>query len=268
MAWWTSRWMDDMPIFVPFLASVLILMLACEVGHQFGKWVRRRTGKTPSSSLAGGGLASVLGLLALILAFTFGMAEDRYGTRKALVLQEANAVGTAWLRADLLHEPHRSECKQLLHEYVDMRLEAVKSRDLDQLTAAIERSAVVHQQLWDHVTRAAREHNDSVMIGLVITSFNDVIDLHSKRMSAALRNRIPEAIWSTLYWIACMCTGLLGFLGGTQNQRSLLVGLALMVTFSFVMVLIMDLDRPQQHAFTVSQRALQDVADQMTAAER
>ena len=268
MAWWTSRWMDDMPIFVPFLASVLILMLACEVGHQFGGWVRRSTGKTPSSSLAGGSLGSVLGLLALILAFTFGMAEDRYGARKALVLEEANAVGTAWLRADLLHEPHRSECKRLLHEYVDVRLEAVRSGDVEQLAAAAQHSAEIHQRLWAHVTEAAHDKRDSVMIGLMVASLNDVIDLHSKRISAALRNRIPEAIWSTLYWVACVCTGLLGFLGGTQNQRSLLVGLALMVTFSFVMVLIMDLDRPQQHAFTVNQAALEDLAAQMTVAER
>ena len=135
-------------------------------------------------------VSASLGLLAFLLAFTFGLAGSRYEARREVFLEEVNALGTMWsLRAGLLSEPYRTEMRDLLREYVDVRLEGVRSRKIEE---AIQRSEKLHGQLWSLAAEVGEKNPNSIIVGLFIQSVNEVIDLHTKRVVAGLRSRIPH----------------------------------------------------------------------------
>ena len=119
---------------------------------------------------AGETVGAALGLVALMLAFTFNLAASRHDTRRRLVITEANAVGTTFLRAGLLAEPHRSRVKSLLREYVEVRLKAVREQNIVQGHA---RSLELHGQLWKEAEAAGAASPGSIVVGLFIQSLND-----------------------------------------------------------------------------------------------
>jgi hypothetical protein len=208
-------------------------------------------------------IGATLGLLAFILAFTFGVAASRFDTRKQLVLEESNAIGTTYLRADLLPEPHRAEIRNLLREYVDVRLP--KGGLTPENTAkAVVRSEQLHNELWSQTASLGRINTASIVVGLFIQSLNDVIDLHSKRVTAGLYNRIPAIVWIVLCIVTVLAMTGIGYQIGLSGKRSLIAAFALVLTFSGVLMLIADLDRPQQGLVTVSQRAMVELQKQMS----
>lgn len=134
---------DTIPITGVYVGVAVVLLVSCEVGYQFGKRVRTRQDKEATISL-GPIVGGLLGMLAFVLAFTFSMAASQHDARKQNVLDEANAVGTAYLRSDLLEMQYGMEVKALLREYVDIRLQAASGYDLD---AALARSVDIHRLL-------------------------------------------------------------------------------------------------------------------------
>ena len=117
--------LDVLPLWAVVGTTLVVILLAVEGGFLFGKW-RQRRGAHERETPVGEIVAAVLGLLAFLLTFTFGMAAARFDTRRELVLEEANAIGTTYLRAALVPEPQRTEIRTLLRDYVDLRLEAVQ----------------------------------------------------------------------------------------------------------------------------------------------
>src|SRR6516162_6932392 len=114
--------LDYIPLWALVGSTVVLTFLAVEAGFRVGRWRQRRAEherETPVGAIA----AAILGLLAFLLAFTFGMAASRFENRRKLVLDEANAIGTTYLRAALVPEPHRTQIRTLLRDYVDVRLE-------------------------------------------------------------------------------------------------------------------------------------------------
>ena len=199
-----------------------------------------------------------------LLAFTFGMAASRFDTRKQLVLEEANAIGTTYLRAAMLPE-RRDEIRALLRSYVDIRLEAVRS---DKVAEEILRAETTQGQLWSTATTVGLQHPDSIVVGLFVQSLNEVIDLHAKRVTAGLRNRIPGTIWVALLTIATLSLAAMGYHAGLVGTIRSLAIIVVAVTFSAVIALIADLDRPQEGTLTVSQQALIDVRQSMSPPEK
>ena len=200
--------------------------------------------------------------MAFMLAFTFGMGGSRFDTRRHLVVEESNAVGTAYLRADILPEPERTEIRSLLREYAEVRLRIV--REFRTYTAeGLARSEELHGLLWEKVSRLGRNDSRSVMAGLLAESINEVIDLHSKRVAAGLVDRIPPIIWITLFFIGVLGTTVIGYRAGLTGHRGVPATLALILAFSAVMILIMDLDRPGQSLFEVSQGSMADLLEKM-----
>jgi hypothetical protein len=187
------------------------------------------------------------------------MAATRFETRKEVVLDEANAVGTTWLRAGMLPE-RRQEIRALLRDYVDVRLEGVKP---GKLAEGIRRSEQLHQQLWALSVPVAEKHPNSIIVGLFVQSLNDTIDLHAERVTAGVRNRIPGAIWVALYGISIFAFGAMGYHSGMSGTIRSPVILLVAITFSVVIVLIADLDRSQEGILTVSQHALVDLRQSM-----
>jgi len=185
--------LDVLPLWGLFLTIVVLVLAAIEGGYRLGSYRHRQPGRekeTPVGAMVG----AMLGLLAFMLAFTFGMAASRFDTRKQLVLDEANAIGTTYLRTAMLPE-RRDEIRGLLRSYVDARLKAVQS---GRVAEEILVSEDIQGQLWSAATAVGLQHPDSIVVGLFVQSLNEVIDLHAKRVTAGLRNRIPGAIWMTL----------------------------------------------------------------------
>jgi hypothetical protein len=248
---------DFLPIWGVFLTTVAVVLLSIEGGYRLGTYRRRRSEQEDRPPV-GEMVAATLALLAFLLAFTFGLAASRFDVRRGLVVEEANAIGTTYLRAALLPEPHRSEARTLLREYVDVRLEAVEPGKLGR---SIARSQELHAQLWDHATAAGRENPTSIVVGLFIGSLNEVIDLHTKRLALGAGNRIPWTIWTALYFLAIVGTAVMGYHTGLAGSGRSLAILALVLAFSAVLTLIADLDRPQEGLLRVSQQAMNDLRE-------
>lgn len=246
---------DHLPIWGVFLTTVAVVLLSIEGGYRLGKYRRRRSEQEDRPPV-GEAVAATLALLAFLLAFTFGMAASRFDVRRGLVVDEANAIGTTYLRAGMLPEPHRSEVRNLLREYVDVRLEAIEP---GKLSRSITRSQELHARLWDHATAVGQKNPGSIVVGLFITSLNEVIDLHTKRLELGVGNRIPGTIWMALYFVAIVATAVMGYHAGLAGSGRSLAILALVLAFSTVMTLIADLDRPQEGLLRVSQQAMSDL---------
>jgi hypothetical protein len=248
-----------MPVWALFWAIVALVLVSIEAGHRLGVYRRGRSEREKDAPV-GAMVGSTLGLLAFMLAFTFGMASSRYDTRKSLVLDEANAIGTTYLRAAML--PERSgEVRALLRRYVDVRLEAVQSGNA---ADGIRQSEELQGQLWSHAVTVGQQHPESIVAGLFVQSLNEVIDLHAKRVTAGLRNRIPAAIWFGLFVLAVLSLASMGYHGGLVGAGRSLAAIAVALAFSAVIALIADLDRPREGFLQVSQQALADVRASMT----
>ena len=245
-----TRLLDALPLWALFLATVAIVVVSVEAGYRLGGYRRRRSDQEKDAPV-GAIVASTLGLLAFMLAFTFSLAAARFDARRMVVLEEANAIGTAYLRAGLLPQPHSSTIRKLLRAYVDARLLAVQPGDT---AKAIVMSAELQRDLWSQVTAVSDQDSHSIVTGLFVQSLNDVIDLHSKRVMLGLRNRVPELVWIALYFITMVSMSALGYQEGLAGSRRSLAVLALALTFSAVMLLVADLDRPQEGMLRVGQR--------------
>ena len=256
--------LDALPLWSLFPVIVVLVLATIEGGYRLGSARHRRSDREKDAPVGAMVGKLTLGLLAFMLAFTFGMAASRFDTRKQLVLDEANAVGTTYLRTAMLPE-ERDDIRALLRSYVDARLEAVRS---DRVAEAILRSEEIQGQLWSAATRVGLHHPDSIVVGLFVQSLNELIDIHAKRVTAGLRNRIPGAIWLVLLTIATLSLGAMGYhIGLVGTTRSLAI-IVVAVSFSAVIALIADLDRPQEGTLTVSQQALIDLQQSMNRPER
>lgn len=257
-----TRLLDNLPLWALLTATVAVVVLSIEVGYRLGSF-RRRSTEQEKDAPVGAIVAATLGLLAFMLAFTFGLAATRFDARRMVLLDEANALGTAYLRAGLLPEPNRQRIRGLFREYVTVRLAAVESEALEESLA---RSTQLQRELWSNASEAAARDPRSIPVGLFIQSLNEVIDLHSKRVLLALHNRIPELVWAVLYCIAILAMTALGYQEGLSGSRRSWAVLALAFTFSAVMLLIADLDRPHEGLLRVSQRAMLDLQESMRQA--
>ncbi len=203
--------------------------------------------------------SSVLGLMALLLGFSFAMAVSRYDLRKSLEVEEANAIGTTWLRTAALDESPRTEARTLLKNYAPERIAYFDAGTDDRAMADhLSRSNRIQSELWRIVTGYASGHRDTFTTQLVV-SLNDMIDLSEKR-TAANENRIPGAAWAMLLLIAAAANALVG-IGSTVRSRALLWVMPVVVGAS--LALILDLDSSRAGFVLVHQNSMVRVAEQM-----
>jgi hypothetical protein len=251
--------LDFIPLWAVFVGSLASSLIAAEIGYRLGH-ARHRRAEHEKEPTVGGIVAAELGLLAFLLAFTFGLAASRFEARREALLDEANAIGTTFLRAKMLPEPERTEVQQLLREYVDVRLAAVQA---GQLESGVQQSTEIHDELWKRATSAAEKDPRSVPTGLFIQALNDLIDLHAKRLVVGIRSRIPITVWLVLFTVAVLSFGSLGYSGGLTGSRRSPAELTLALTFAFVMWMVVDLDRPQEGFLRVSQQPMIELRSSM-----
>jgi hypothetical protein len=241
---------DGVPIWAILLGTIGLVLLALEIGVRVG--IRRKgSGKV---EVSGAMVGATMGLLAFMLAFTFNGAAGRHSARKALVIQEANAIRTTWLRAGFLAEPISADIRGLLRDYVDLRVKAAAGQV--ELAEALRRSEALQDKMWILTLEAGRKDAGSIPAGLFTRSLNDVIDLHLERVTVGIRNRVPPTIWAALYLLLAVSMLMMGIQVGLSATRNRSIELALAVAFSAVLFLIIDLDRPQEGLVNVSQQAM------------
>lgn len=253
----TQQLLDPVPIALAFLGFVALGSMAYEAGYRVGRWWQWRTPDEkdgPTSMLVG----SLLALLAFLLAVTMGMASDRFDSRRALVLDEANAIGTTFLRAGYLPEPYPNDIRALLRAYAPLR---VNVPDRAQLATNEERSRELLDELWSKTEELARAKPDSEVVALFIESLNETIDLNEARTVAIVYARVPETILLVLGVGAFLCMGMVGFNAGLTRRRSLIGALLLVVALGAVLALVVDLDRPREGFLRVSQQPLLDLME-------
>ena len=252
----TETLLDRSPVWLIYAGTVLLLLAGNEIGFRLGTWRRARMPegeKVPATAIMG----STLGLLAFMLAFTFGMSGSRFDARKQLVLDEASAVLRAHQRAQFLPEPQRTECSRLLRAYAELRADVTKPKNFSELQELVTRSEGTQDALWKTAATLADRPNAS--LSLFIQSLSELTDLQMRRVRAAVWNRIPPAIVLTLYGIAFLALAATGYGAGLAESRTSVPSAMLILTFSAIIVLIVDLERPRQQLFEVSQQPMSDV---------
>jgi hypothetical protein len=198
-------------------------------------------------------VSSTLALLAFILAFTFNIAVNRFDDRRVAVLDEANAIGTTYLRAEFFEEPARERIKKLLREYVRVRVNGIS--DSDTSAQVVSQSESIQDKLWLEASVLARQHTNPIC-GLFISSLNEVIDLHAKRVTLSLHTRVPAPVWFTLLAVSGLAMVGLGYYCGLVGTRSWTEAGILIATFGVVMWLVADLDRPSAGLVRVDEQPM------------
>jgi hypothetical protein len=252
--------LDSVPLWVFFLATMGLVTLFFEAGFHFGKRKQLPAGeKSESSSAMVGALMALVGFM---LAFTFSSASSRYDVRRGLVIEETNAIGTTYLRAGILPEPYGTQIRGLLRDYVDSRVNMVGKAKTER-DQEIVRSEALQDKIWALAQEVGKKDAGAVTTGIFIQSLNEMIDLHLKRVSAGIRDRIPFAIWATLYLLTIVTMAAMGFHIGLGGSRQVWLQLALIFSFSAVLGLISDLDRPQKGTIKVSQQAMIELQNKL-----
>ena len=213
--------------------------------------------------------AATLGLLALLLGFTFAMALSRFEYRKQMVVQESNAIGTAALRSQFLPTYRDDEVDKLFRRYVEIRLESVLrttqgSSERAQLDVEVRQ---IQRRLWSIATEAAEADPRSIPSSLFVHAMNEVIDIKTKR-DIAVANHVPESVLLFLLVFAAAAAVVLGYGNGLAGARIMSLTAAYGVIVVLVIVLIMDLDHPQQGLARTSQQSMIQLREVMDAGRR
>ena len=255
----TGQPLDAIPMWLLYILTVVAMLATMEAGYRLTRASQR---KSPAKGDAGVGsmVGATLALLAFLLAFVVGFGATIFNERRQLVVDEANAIGTTYLRAGYLQEPYRTEARDLLREYTDQRL--VAHLDPAQVAAVIMRSEEIHNELWTSAETIAIE-DPWATISLYLASLNEVIDLHAERVAVGLGIRVPPAILLGLYVVALLTMFLVGVQTGYGDKRNYVALIVLVLILAVVFFLIVDLDRAQDGLLRVPQQPLIDLQRQL-----
>ena len=262
---------DAIPIGGIFTGTIIVVMVALELGYRLGLAMHRRGSDDKDSAIATIS-AAILGLSGFMLAFSFAIVSDRYDARKELVREDAIAIRTAWQRSDFLPDEDRGEAAALLLQYVDLRVKFAAGQSLqpERVQAFQAEARRLQDRLWSMAVVNARKDMNSDVAALYIDSLNEVNGIHAERVAVGLQTRVPREIWVVLY-----CVTLLGMVaGGYQtgvagSKRSIarpIIAFSFALSFALVFALIAALDRPESGVIRVTQQPLIDLYDSMAAA--
>ncbi len=244
------------------LALVLFVIVGVTVtiGALTGRQIRERPGvrHEPVGVVQG----TLLGLVGLLLAFGLTMAVGRYDARRALVVHEADTIGTTYLRAQLLAEPTRSASLDVLNKYADVAIElADRVPDSVAFDAATAQMDDLQRQLWRLAGDAVNADPVGTAPRLYIETLNDMIDAHSDRV-ASLRNRVPSTVLALQVFGSAVALGALALYLALLG-RGLLTSLVATVVVFLILFISFDLDRPHRGLITVPDSPLVDARASM-----
>lgn len=250
------------PLWVIGPVLLVLLYLASDGGFRYGTRVRQRQ-EQQAASLVGLVLTGVLGLLALLLALTYSLAVTRAEQRKQAVIAEANALGTAYLRTELLSEPTGSRLRGLLRDYTDTRIVSIADvRNPAALSESISESERILNQLWPTAVEGMKGRPATPIDALVLSSLNGVIDLHTTRLAAG-RDRLPALILLLLFGGTTTGMWMVSYDAGLAGRRHPYL-IATLAAFCAAMVYVtLDIDRPHEGMVRISLKSLIDTRNAM-----
>jgi hypothetical protein len=239
--------LDQVPLLAIPAVLLTIFMLSAELGFAW----HRRFGGTGGGKDESQVLSTALLVLALLLGFTFSMALGRFDERRQLVVQEANDIGTAWLRAGLVPAPHGPALQNSLRTYAGLR----QTSPLPDETEKLARAAAQRDEVW-RLTGAAQAILDGPRAVSLVSAVNAVIDTGTQR-EKAVAARVPGEVMLLLVMFAAVTCFLLGYVLDAHGQRHRLASGILFALKGLTIMLILDLDRPVDGAILVDQSAMQ-----------
>jgi hypothetical protein len=235
----------QIPFWTTPLLFVGILLLSIEVSYRVGVGQRLRIGEEREQDRRGDViLTALLALLGLMLAFTYSFTVSRSDLRKTAAMDEINAVGTAFLRADLLDEPHRTSIRRSLLEYArTLVIDPQEAASRDGIKKVVERMSAKQSEIWPAVKEMAEVQAPSPLTNSMVQSITDVSDAHTKRLMAAL-DWLPGVILAMLLLVGCGCLSIVGYSAGRADSLRRWRTTVLTLVLAAVMMMITDFDRP------------------------
>ena len=248
--------LPDHPVLI-FFVSFTLLWFANWVG------IRLRAGRKNISEEERPDFDIVLGaaltLLGLVIGFSFSMAVGRYDQRKNYEEAEANAIGTEYLRADLLPEADGARVRELLRRYLDLRIQHYRARNDDDLRRIDADTAGVQGELWSATSANVKEQQPISVVTLTVGGMNDVLNSQGYT-EAAWRYRIPGEAWVLLLVTAICCCVLFGFQARRVDPK---LGIVLPLLVAIALFLIADIDSPRSGVIRVHPQNLQSLRDSL-----
>lgn len=234
--------------------SLLVLLFgSIAVGYYVGRRISRTPG-APENAQVGAIQGAILGLLGLLLAFSFAAAAARFLERQDLIVQEANAIGTAYLRADLLNEPHRAALQDALKQYTSRRLEVSKSIHFGVTQSDLDEVDRFHEQIWTAAIVGVRDRPEAILG--VLGPVNEVIDYHSLRFASG-KKKLPWLVMDLLIACSALAMAIIGFSYGLTGRRGFILTLPLVLLIGTVLWITIDFDNPRAGLMQLSDAPLQ-----------
>ena len=236
----------------------VLMVTATEFGFRLGHKFEDRAPESLHSQILTVE-AAILGILALLLGFTMSMAVSRFEIRKQLVLEEADAIGTSSLRAELIPAPAGPEISTLLRQYVNLRVQyGAAGTDLARIETLNRQTERLQAEIWTRVVAYAQQNPNPVTAGLLLQSLNQAIDLGEARWMA-FQNHVPDSVIYANAIVSLLSALLVGYSFGVNGRRNTFSMLVLSVSVTLVLAVIIDLDRPRTGYIRGSQQPMVDL---------
>lgn len=252
--------LDYIPLWGWAVFTVGSLWLCYAGGFELGK--NYYTPRPPSCGPAVM-VAAILGLTGLVLIFSVLIAYSRFSEKRGIVLKEAHAIETAYLRAAYLPEPAASKIRQWFRDYLRIRLQGTRPLAGENLTHLTERigqtvtkSENIQEALWKEAILMAQQNSQSTMGALFIQALNEVFNLHAARLTTSVEARLPGVIWLGLYGFAWLALFALGYHAGWGGEQRRVLPILLTLALSSIILVGIALDRPWEGFFRINQQPL------------
>lgn len=246
----------NMNLLLFFVLSVICFFLVMTIGYLVGKRQRKQESLSEKREKTAATLTgAMLAFLGFMLAIAISMADSKFQERRELILDEANAISTSELRARTIGGVHGTEIERLLENYTRLRLEFFAAgEDRTRLQKVYEQTQILQKAIWDHASAIAQAAPTNIS-GLLLSSLNETFDLGTSRRWV-LEVRIPPYIIKLLLAFSLLAMGVMGYYFGICGVYHPLLSGLLFVALTFIILLIMDLDRPRSGYITPEQSPL------------
>lgn len=260
-----TPWLYEVPIWVIGALYVAVLFVAVESGYRVGLRHHRSNGGEKTKTRGDVTLGSLLALLGLMLAFTYAFGLSRADMRKQAVVEEANAIGTAFLRADLAAEPGRSELRALLLDYARTRVVTAEMISThEKFTEVIARSEKAQSALWPATKRLVQGGAPDPIQASIVLAINDVLDAHTRRV-AVVFDRLPGIVLALLVLIAAASLAVAAHNAGLNGHMSRWRMSAFALVLAALMLVIVDFDQGKRGMIQISDKPIEAVVRDMEA---
>jgi hypothetical protein len=252
-------WLNNAPIWVLGVILLVALMVAAGLGRVLRPRAHHKDGGSKDEDGEGYSVSAILGLLALLTGFTFSLAIDRFETRRQLVLEHANAIGTAYLRIQLLPEPHRARLSGLIVEYTDNAI-SLASAPPGNAPPLLAQDDDILTRLWAATAAGYDAIQHFPFAGTFVASVNSLIDMDGARRAARAAH-VPTEVFAVLLIYLVGTAGVLGYV--LRSRRGLFAAAFLLVLLTMSQLLILDIDRPTTGSIQESQKPMADLRESL-----